>query len=185
MKIIGIAGGLRSGAYVRRLLKAASRELPATTELTIWEGLDRVPPLTDGTLPRAVDELCHALAGADGMLITAPGHSSLPAQLGYALDWVASRRAGAVLVGKPVGLVTACSRPHEATWTQIQLGRALGAAGAVVYGTEVVVSPAPSHFDADGRLTDPTCRARIRHVLEEIASRVPARSGADTALSHT
>ncbi|GAA2874778.1 hypothetical protein GCM10010517_35530 [Streptosporangium fragile] len=162
-----------------------SRELPATAELVIWEGLDQVPPLTDGALPRPVDELYHTLAAADGMLVTAPGHSSLPAQLGHALDWVASRRAGAVLVGKPVGLVTACSRAHEATWTQIQLGRALGATGAVVYGAEIVVTPAPSHFDADGRLTDPVCRAKIRHVLEEVSSRSMARSRVNSALSHT
>ncbi|GAA4237266.1 hypothetical protein GCM10023075_61860 [Streptosporangium album] len=37
-------------------------------------------------------------------------HSVLPPQLGHALDWMASRRGGAVLVGKPVAVVTACPR---------------------------------------------------------------------------
>jgi chromate reductase len=51
MKIIGIAGSLRQGAYVWRLLEAASWEFPATVDFEIWEGLDQIPPVTDGELP--------------------------------------------------------------------------------------------------------------------------------------
>lgn len=171
MKIIGIAGSLRPGAYVWRLLEAASRELPATVDFDIWDGLDQIPTFQDDSLPQRVDELCHTLAGADGMLITAPAYSALPVQLGHALDWMSSSRAGAVLVGKPVGVVTACPRAHEAMWTQTRLRRALGAAGAVVYGTDLIVSPTLSQFDATGRLADTEFRDRLRKMLDELRSR--------------
>ncbi|MEU4535989.1 NAD(P)H-dependent oxidoreductase [Streptosporangium sp. NPDC023825] len=176
MRIVGIAGSLRPGAYVWRLLEAAARELPETVDFEIWRGLDQVPSFEEGELPRPVADLWHRLSAADGVLITAPAHSALPAQLGHTLDWISSARGGAVLVGKPVGVVTACPRAHEGMWTQIQLRRALGAAGAVVCGAELAVSPAPDQFDAAGRLADQEYRGRLRDVLEEICS--PSFAGA-------
>ncbi|MEU8377897.1 NAD(P)H-dependent oxidoreductase [Streptosporangium sp. NPDC048865] len=176
MRIIGIAGSLRTGSYVWRLLEAAARELPATVDFEIWRGLDQVPPVGDGELPGPVADLWHRLSAADGALITAPAHSTLPPQLGHTLDWIASARGGAVLVGKPVGVVTACPRAHEGMWTQIQLRRALGAAGAVVCGAELAVSTPPERFDAAGRLADLGDRDRLRKVLDEICA--PSFAGA-------
>ncbi|GAA3120575.1 NADPH-dependent FMN reductase [Streptosporangium carneum] len=168
MKIIGIAGSLRPGAYIHRLLEAATRELPASVDVEIWDGLNGVPPLTDGPLPSSVDQLCHALSGANGMLVAAPAHSALPAELCHVLDWVSSRRGGAVLVGKPVAVVTACLRAHEAMWTQTELRRALASAGALVYGADLVVPPVLNQFDAEGRLVDQEFRERLRPVLAEL-----------------
>ncbi|MEU9834137.1 NADPH-dependent FMN reductase [Streptosporangium sp. NPDC048047] len=170
MKIIGIAGGLRPGAYVGRLLEASGRELPASVGFDTWEGLEEVPPFEDGPLPGPVEELCRALSAADGVLIAAPAHSDLPPQLRHALDWAASGRGGAVLVDKPVGVVTACLRPYEAIWTQIELRRALGAAGAVVHGVDLPVSPAAGRFDEAGRVADPELRNRLRQVLRHLCA---------------
>jgi chromate reductase, NAD(P)H dehydrogenase (quinone) len=183
MKIIGIAGSLRRGAYVWRLLEASSWELPATVDFEIWDELDRIPPVSDGELPQPVDELCRAVSKADGMLITAPAHSTLPVQLSHALDWLSSPRAGAVLLGKPVGVVTACLRIHEAMWTQTQLRKSLGAAGAVVHGADLAVSSARSRFDATGQLADKEFRGRLRKVLDEVCSPSLARAGG-SALFH-
>ncbi|WP_433236965.1 NADPH-dependent FMN reductase [Streptosporangium sp. CA-135522] len=183
MKIIGIAGSLRPAAYVQKLLGAAVRELPARVDFEAWDGLEQVPsfqsgplPLQDGPLPRRVDEMCHTLSRADGLLITAPAHSALPVQLTHALEWASSQRGGAVLVGKPVAVVTACLRAHEAMWTQTELRRALAAAGAIVYGVDLVVSPAVSQFDSDGRLVDSEFRDRLCKVLEELCSTPLAKS---------
>ncbi|WP_326823249.1 NADPH-dependent FMN reductase [Streptosporangium sp. NBC_01756] len=176
MKIIGMAGSLRPGSYVRRLLEASARELPASVDFETWDGLDRVSPFRDGPLPQRVDELCHTLSAADGMLIVAPAYSVLPPQLGHALNWMASQRGGAVLVGKPVAVVTACLHAHEAMWTQTELRRALGAAGAVVYGTDLVVSPVLSQFDSDGRIIDPEFRDRLHSVLDGLCAPSLAKS---------
>jgi chromate reductase len=150
--------------------EAASWELPQAVDFEIWEGLDQIPPVADGELPQPVDELCRAVSGANGMLITAPAYSTVPVQLSHALDWLSSPRAGAVLLGKPVGVVTACLRAHEAVWTQTQLRRALGAAGAVVYGADLAISSARSRFDATGKLADKEFRGRFHKVLDELCS---------------
>jgi chromate reductase, NAD(P)H dehydrogenase (quinone) len=176
MKIIGMAGSLRPGAYVRRLLEASARELPESADFEAWDGLEGIPPVAEGPLPARVDELYHALSKADGMLVAAPAHSVLPVQLCHAFDWVSSRRGGAVLVGKPVALVTACLSEHEAMWTQTELRRALAAAGAVVYGADLVVSPDLGRFGSDGRLVDQGLRDRLRGVLEDLCAPSLAKS---------
>ncbi|MFC7642085.1 NADPH-dependent FMN reductase [Streptosporangium lutulentum] len=142
----------------------------ATADFEIWEGLDRIPPVVDGELPQPVDELYRMVSEANGMLITAPAHSTLPVQLSNALGWLSSPRAGAILLGKPVGVVTACLRPHEAMWTQTHLRRALGAAGAIVYGADLAVSSGRSRFDATGKLADKEFRGRFHKVLDELCS---------------
>ncbi|GAA3135135.1 hypothetical protein GCM10010466_27460 [Planomonospora alba] len=173
MEIVGIAGSLRPAAHVGRLLEAAAGELPASATLTVWTGLEEIPACTGGPLPRPAAELCALLAGADGVLVTAPEHSVLPVQLLHALGWASSPAAGAVLLGKPVAVVTACVRPHEAMWTQTELRRMLGVAGAAVHGADLPVSPAPRRFDDTGRLADPAARDRLRRVVEELCGRSP------------
>ncbi|GGL38387.1 NADPH-dependent FMN reductase [Planomonospora parontospora] len=176
MKIVGIAGSLRPAAHVGRLLEAVARELPVSADFTVWEGLGEIPPFTDGPLPGPAGEFCDLLSGADGLLITAPEHSVLPVQLLHALEWASRPGAGAVLLGKPVAVVTACVRPHEAMWAQTALRRPLGVAGAVVYGADLSASPALRQFDAAGRLADPVARDRLGAVMEALCSRARTHS---------
>ncbi|MBG0830260.1 NAD(P)H-dependent oxidoreductase [Planomonospora sp. ID67723] len=172
MRIVGIAGAFRPGAHVRRLLDAVARQLPESAEFEIWDGLERVPPVGNGRLPAEVDELCRVLSAADGLLITAPEHSVLPVQLKHALSWAASPMAGGVLVGKPVAVVTACVRPHEAMWTQVELHWLLGAGGAVVHRADLPVFPAARQFNVIGRLADPVARERAGSALEAVCADV-------------
>jgi chromate reductase len=175
MKIVGIAGSLRPAAHVGRLLEAVARELPVSADFTVWEGLAGIPPFTDGPLPSSAGEFCDLLSGADGLLITAPEHSVLPVQLLHALEWASRPGAGAVLLGKPVAVVTACVRPHEAMWAQTALRRPLGVAGAVVYGADLPASPALRQFDAADRIADPVARDRLAGVVEALCPRTPSR----------
>ncbi|MFC4061704.1 NADPH-dependent FMN reductase [Planomonospora corallina] len=194
MKIVGIAGSLRPAAHVGRLLEAAARELPASAEFTAWTGLGEIPACTGGPLPPPAAGLCALLAGADGLLVTAPEHSVLPVQLLHALAWASSPAADAVLLGKPVAVVTACVRPHEAMWTQTELRRLLDVTGAVVRGADLPASPAAPWFDDTGRLADPEMRDRLRRavtalcaarspepVLDVVAGRIPEKIPGRTA----
>ncbi|MBG0818826.1 NADPH-dependent FMN reductase [Planomonospora sp. ID82291] len=171
MRIVGIAGSLRPAAHVGRLLEAVARELPVSADFTVWEGLAEIPPFTGGPLPSPAEEFCDLLSGADGLLITAPEHSVLPVQLLHALEWASRPGAGAVLLGKPAAVVTACVRPHEAMWAQTALRRPLVLAGAVVYGVDLPASPAPGRFDAAGGLADPAVRDRLGGVVEVLCAR--------------
>ncbi|WP_214414095.1 NAD(P)H-dependent oxidoreductase [Sphaerisporangium fuscum] len=166
MKVIGIAGSLPPRSYVRRLLEASGRGLPAQVEFEIWDGPAGVPPVGDGPPPPPVTRLCDALASADGMLIAAPAHSVLPPELCHLLEWLASSHGGTALLGKPVVVVTACPRPYEAMWTQTLLRKMLEEAGATVYGVDLAVSSA-----TDGASVDPASRARLADALGRL---VPA-----------
>ncbi|MEV4098017.1 NAD(P)H-dependent oxidoreductase [Streptosporangium saharense] len=176
VRIVTIAGSLHREAYVHRLLRAVTRELPEGAVAEDWDGLGGVTPLSEGPPPREIDRLCHALSGADGALITAPAHSVMPVQLRQALGWVSSGRGGAVLVGKPVVVVTACPRPHEALWARTELGQALASAGASVHGIDLILSAGAGRLDAEGRLDDPDLRERLRPALKLLCAPSLARS---------
>ncbi|WP_181871184.1 NADPH-dependent FMN reductase [Sphaerisporangium album] len=168
MKVVGIAGSLLSQAYVRRLLDAAGKELPTSADFRIWDGLDRIPPVSGDTLPRPVEDLCQALSAADGVIIAAPAHSVLPAQLVHALDWMSSSHGNWALLGKPVIVLTSCVHPYESMWTQTLLRRSLSAAGALVHSADLPTKPTPTRFDPDGRLADPKARHHLRKALTHL-----------------
>ena len=49
MKILGIAGSLRSGSVNAQLLQLAAETLPDGVELAVWEGLREIPPFDQDT----------------------------------------------------------------------------------------------------------------------------------------
>jgi hypothetical protein len=46
VRITGIAGSLRRESFNRKLQHAAAHEMPHGAELTVWDGLGGVPPLS-------------------------------------------------------------------------------------------------------------------------------------------
>jgi chromate reductase len=65
-------------------------------------------------------------------------------------------------------------------WAQAELYKELVAAGAVVMGAELVISPVCPHFDEDGRLWARELRAQVREVVSQLCPaqiREPALSG--------
>ncbi|HEX4816789.1 MAG TPA: NADPH-dependent FMN reductase [Nonomuraea sp.] len=165
MKIIGIAAGLHPGSFINRLLEAAGGELPEGVGFEVWPRLREMPPYEAGPAPAPVPELLVRVAGADAVLLTAPEHSLLPAELLHTLDWLSARGA---LAGKHVAVMSASARACGAMWAQAELYTRLQAAGAVVMGAELVISPACPHFAEDGHLTDPVLRAEVRAVIAQL-----------------
>jgi chromate reductase, NAD(P)H dehydrogenase (quinone) len=165
VKIIGIAAGLHQGSFINRLLEAAGGELPEGVGFEVWPGLREIPPYEAGPVPAPVRELLGLVAAADAVLVTAPEHSLLPAELTYTLDWMAARDA---LTGKHVAVMSASARACGAMWAQAELYKRLQSAGAVVMGAELVISPACPHFDEDGHLMDPALRGQVRAVIAQL-----------------
>ncbi|SDJ80625.1 NADPH-dependent FMN reductase [Nonomuraea jiangxiensis] len=166
MKIIGIAASLHAGSFINRLLEAAGGELPEGVDFEVWQGLGEIPPYTAGpAVPASVRELSRLVASSDAVLVTAPEHSLLPAELTYALDWMA---ALGELSGKHVAAMSASARACGAMWAQAELYKQLQGAGAVVMGAELVISPVWPHFDEDGHLTSPDLRAQVRAVIGQL-----------------
>ncbi len=169
MRVVGIAASLHAGSYINRLLEAVRGELPDGVGFEAWQGLGEVPPYGPGPAPLAVRELLTLVREADAIVLTAPEHSLLPPELDHTLAWLS---AGGALTGKHVAVMCASARACGAMWAQAELYKELMAAGAVVMGAELVISPVCPHFDDDGRLWARELRAQVREVVFQLC---PAR----------
>jgi len=135
MKILGLAGSLRSGSHSERLLAAAASALPAGAELVTWDGLRDVPPYDQdvdaiGT-PQAVADLREALADADALVIVTPEYNaSVPGVLKNAIDWASRPRATTALQSLPVAVVSHSPGQFGGLWAADDLKRILKITGA-------------------------------------------------------
>ncbi|MEU5692719.1 NAD(P)H-dependent oxidoreductase [Actinosynnema sp. NPDC020468] len=174
--ILGIAGSLRKQSFNRRLLVAASHELPAGVRLAPWDGLAHVPPFDedaeDGPEPEPIADLRAAITDADALLIATPEYNgSIPGQLKNALDWASRPYGAAVLTGKPVAVIGASPSERGAEWAQADLRRVLAVAGADVRAGELVVGEAFRRFDEHDRLLDHGSRQVLGALLAGLAGR--------------
>ncbi len=170
MRLLGIAGSLRSGSYNRELLRLAAAALPEGVELETWDGLRDLPAYDEDAevpAPPTVAGLRAAIADADAVLLSVPEYNgSIPGALKNALDW-ASRPAGAgVFRGKPVAVVGASPGSFGGVWAQAETRKVLGLMGARVVGDELAVGRAHE------RLADPdeALLASLRSVVETLAA---------------
>jgi chromate reductase, NAD(P)H dehydrogenase (quinone) len=122
-------------------------------------------------VPRAVDELRTALAGADAVLIATPEYNhSAPGQLKNALDWASRPFPGNSLRDKPAAVIGASTSLFGAVWAQAEVSKVLAAIGAQVVDEELPVATAHEAFEADGSLRDPELQARLADILRQLLS---------------
>jgi chromate reductase len=172
MKILAISGSLRSASHNTALLRAAAELAPDGVEIELYENLEALPPYNEDrdtdTPPAEVVRLRDAIEDAGAVLFATPEYNTtMPGQLKQVVDW-ASRPHGpdAVLWGKPVAAIGASVNDYGAIWAQDHLRRALGVAGARVFGAELAVARAGELFDPDGRLTDAATRERLAELVD-------------------
>jgi chromate reductase len=75
MKLLGIAGSLRSGSLNRELLRRALAAAPEDVEVETWDGLRDIPPYDqdlEHDEPAAVAALREAVRSADAVLLVTP-----------------------------------------------------------------------------------------------------------------
>jgi NAD(P)H-dependent FMN reductase len=173
MRIVGIAGSLRSGSFNAALLRAAVEETPAdaTIEVESIRGI----PLYDGDieaaegLPPRVSELKERIAAADALLLVTPEYNnSIPGAFKNAIDWL-SRPASdipRIFGGRAMGLIGASpgafgTIQSQAAWLPVL--RALGM--RPWFGQLLYVGGASKVFDPAGRLADEAIRKRLRNYL--------------------
>jgi chromate reductase len=185
VRVLAIAGSLRTDSYNRKLLLAASGMLPSDVELELFDGLRAVPPYDEDDdvepAPAAVARLRAAIAGADAILFATPEYnSSIPGQLKNAIDWASRPLATNVLRNKPVAVIGASTGAFGAVWAQAELRKVLGATGARVVDVELTVGHAHDRFDAaTGELTNENLRDELREVVWSLIDEtVPAQAAA-------
>jgi NAD(P)H-dependent FMN reductase len=177
MRIVGIAGSLRSGSFNAALLRAAVEECPpdATIEVESIRGI----PLYDGDveategIPPRVAELKERIAAADALLLVTPEYNnSIPGVFKNAIDWL-SRPASdirRVFGGRPVALMGATPGRGGTVLAQEAWRPVLRALGTRPwFGSSVMVSGAHKVFDPGGRLIDDATRAQVRQFVAGFA----------------
>ena len=173
VKVLGVTGSLRANSNSSRLLEIASRELPGEAELLPWNGLAELPhynlDVDDSGEPLAVAGLRRAIAAADAVLFVTPEYNgTIPGALKDAVDWASRPPGGAVLLGKPVAVVSSSPGRFGGVWAQADLRRSLGIAGARVLDVEFAVPNADEAFVERGELGDDATRVALRELLEKL-----------------
>ncbi len=175
MRVLGIAGSLRSASYNRGLLRAAQELAPDGMELELYDRLSDLP-YYDGDVeaagvPEPVQRLRDAIRRADAVVFTTPEYNrGTSGVLKNAIDWASRPPRQSVLDGKPVALMGATTGISGTANAQRQVREALLFPGAQTLPEEVLVARAGEKFDEDGGLTDPQVRAEVRVLLERLES---------------
>ncbi len=174
MKILGIAGSLRSGSIHTAILVAAQDLVPAGVTLEIAQLHDI--PLYDGDMqeregiPASVSALAAAIADADAVVIASPEYNfSISGVMKNALDWV-SRVPDQPFALKPVGIVGASPGNVGTARMQYHLRQVLVFFNArTLNKPELLIARYHELFDDQLTLTDAATRQRLAEFLQALA----------------
>ena len=169
MKILAIAGSLRTTSSNAALLRAAADVAPAGTELVLYDGLGGLPhfspDLDVDPVPEAVAALRGQIGAVDALAISSPEYAhGMPGSLKNALDWLVSAFEP---IHKPVLLIS--GSPAGAVHAHAQLLEVLRTMSMrVVDGGAHVFSRAK--LDAAGRVAAPELLAALTAALAQLAA---------------
>ena len=175
LRVVGIAGSLRSGSYNRALLRAAQELAPDGMSIAIFDLID--VPLYNGDVeaagdPEAVARMKQAIREADGVLFATPEYNhGVPAVMKNAVDWASRPPRSAPLGGKPVAIIGASPGMTGSARGQSQLRQAFELTNSYALPQpEILVYRAHEKFDEQGRLTDETTRRYLGQFLTAFAT---------------
>ncbi|MBX3561037.1 MAG: NAD(P)H-dependent oxidoreductase [Sphingomonas sp.] len=174
LAITGIAGSLRVASYNRALLHAAAELAPDNMRIEIFDLAD--VPLYNGDVeaagdPPGVAAMKEAIARADGVLFATPEYNhGVAGVMKNAVDWASRPPRGAVLGGKPVGLIGASPSMTGTARGQSQLRQAFEFTDSFCMPQpELLVYRAHEKFAENGALTDAATRTYLGKYLAAFA----------------
>ena len=180
VRILGIAGSLRSASYNKALLRTAQELAVPGVEIASFDLHDI--PLYDADVeaegdPEPVAALKEAIREADALLIASPEYNrGTPGVLKNAIDWASRPPLASPLARKPVAVMGATTGMSGTKHAQEQLRQALAFPGAfIVEGGELRVPEAFLKIDQREGAYDPQTRAAVQALLEALTAAVPER----------
>jgi chromate reductase len=158
VRVLGIAGSLRSGSFNAAALREAERVAPSGLEIEIFDLAPIVmynEDVRSNGFPPPVEDLRARIKAADGLLIVTPEYNySIPGVLKNAIDW-ASRPPEQPFDGKPIGIMGASAGALGSARAQYHLRQVfVFLNGLLMNRPEVMIPSAGQKFDAEGKLTD-------------------------------
>lgn len=164
LQLVFLSGSLRKHSYNTMLLQAIRELAPPGLQLTRhhfddfplfnldWEQGEGIPP--------QVEALHAAIRGSDGLVIATPEYNhSIPGGLKNAIDWLSRCPFPHAFFGMPTAILGASDGGFGTTRVQYHLRQTLTALNAPTMNhPQILITWAPSKFDAEGRLTDETTR---------------------------
>lgn len=185
LTIIGICGSARKGSFNAAVLRAATSEMPAGTELRV-ESIAAIP-LYNGDheaergVPEPVARLKDAIAAADGLLLVTPEYNnSIPGVAKNAIDWLSRPPSdiGKVFGNKPVAIAGASTGGFGTVLAQSAWLPVFKTLGAQVWtGGRLLVARAQTVVDEKGEITDAATRESIRRFVQGFAAYVGTHKG--------
>lgn len=171
LKVLGMAGSLRSGSFNRALLAAAVELAPEGMALEVFDLADI--PLYNGDLdtddarPDPVRALKSGIAAADAVLVVSPEYNyGVPGVMKNALDWASRPGFRSPMAGRPTGIMGASGGASGTMRGQEQMKLSLLGMGAQVFPHPgVAVARAAERFDDDLVLTDEKTREFVAKYL--------------------
>lgn len=173
MKILGIAGSLRTGSYNMAVLKAACQLVPEGTSLEIFESLGEIPLFNqdqENNLPESVLKLKDKIKSSDAILFATPEYNySIPGVLKNAIDWASRPYSDNSWEGKPVAIMSASGGMLGGVRAQYHLRQILVFSNMFpVNKPEVMIPEVMKKTDEQGNLIDEVTRDKIRQLLQSL-----------------
>src|SRR5262249_32077581 len=123
--------------------------------------------------PQPVAELKGSVREADALLIAVPEYNyGVTGVLKNAIDWLSRPPGSSVLHQKPVAVMGASPGMTGTARAQLQLRQAFVFTQTAVMlpPTEILLGKADEKFDARGQLSEEEPRARLRQLLQALAT---------------
>jgi chromate reductase, NAD(P)H dehydrogenase (quinone) len=162
VRILGIAGSLRSGSYNRATLRTAAELAPPGMTVEIFD-LSPIPLYNEDVkqqgFPPPVAELRRKVKEADGLLLVSPEYNySTSGVMKNTIDWV-SRPPDQPFDGKPIAIMGASMGLLGTARAQHHLRQMFVFLNAhIMNRPEVMINQAQNKFDAEGKLIDQPTR---------------------------
>ena len=174
LRVLGIVGSLRTGAYNASLMNAAAALAPPGVTIDRCSLAD-IPVYNQDVEahgdPAAVASLRAAVRDASALLVASPEYNyGVPGVLKNAIDWISRPPGKSPLPRKPVAIMGVSSGPSGTMRMQIQLRVTMQALDMYAMPKpEISMSFCKDKFDADGRLTDPKTLEHLKAFMLSFA----------------